>query len=98
MCCFFLIFMVLGPRAAIIFWWILEPGRWDRAFDTFIIPVLGFVFLPFTTLMWVAVAPFGNVEGWDWFWLALAVAGDIALWSGSYARRRDAPYYPTTYA
>ena len=98
MCCFLMTFMLLGPRAAIIFWWILEPGRWDRAFDTVIFPILGFVFLPFTTLMWVAVAPFGNVEGWDWAWLALAVFGDVAMWGGSYTRRQQVPYYPTTYA
>ena len=24
---------LLGPRAAIIIWWIAQPGRWDAAFS-----------------------------------------------------------------
>ena len=69
----------------------------DRAFDSFIWPVLGFIFLPWTTLMWVAVAPFGNVEGWDWAWLALGLLGDFLALSSSFAGRRQIPGYPVTY-
>ena len=81
MCLFFAI-LLLGPRIGILFWWIAEPGRWDAAFTTVIWPLLGFVFMPWTTLMFVAVAPFGNIAGWDWMWLAFAAFADIASWSG----------------
>jgi hypothetical protein len=97
MCCSLLLVMLLGPRALVLFWWILEPGRWDRAFDTVIVPILGFVFLPWTTLMFVAVAPFGNVEGWDWFWLAIGFVGDLVSLGGSFGGRRQVPYYPQSY-
>jgi hypothetical protein len=71
----------------IIFWWLINPSRWSSAFDTFIVPLIGFVFLPWTTLMFVAVAPFGNVAGADWLWLALAFFGDLMSLGGGYSRR-----------
>lgn len=92
MCLFFLV-LLTGPRVGIVFWWLVEPGRWSSAFDSFILPVLGFLLLPWTTLMFVAVAPFGNVAGDDWIWLALAFLLDISshLFSGAGSRRRGSP-------
>jgi hypothetical protein len=44
--------------------------------------------------MWVAVAPFGNVDGWDWFWLGLAVFADVIQVAGSsYGGRNRIPGY-----
>jgi hypothetical protein len=44
--------------------------------------------------MFVAVAPFGNVANWDWFWLALAFFLDIASWGSSgYGNRGRVPGY-----
>jgi hypothetical protein len=92
--CFLFTLIFLGPRAGIFFWWLVEPGRWSSAFSTALFPILGFIFLPWTTLMFVAVAPFGNVYGWDWFWLALAIMGDIAsLSSSAYGNRNRIPGY-----
>jgi hypothetical protein len=93
MCVFFTL-LLAGPRAAIIIWWLINPDRWDNAFDTFIWPLLGFIFLPWTTLMFVIVAPFGNVVGWDWFWLALAFFIDLSAWGSSgYGNRDRIPGY-----
>jgi hypothetical protein len=93
MCLFFTI-VFLGPRMGILFWWLVEPGRWDSAFSTALWPILGFIFMPWTTLMFVAVAPFGNVAGWDWFWLALTVVGDITMYlGGGYGNRNRIPGY-----
>ena len=44
--------------------------------------------------MFVAVAPFGNVEGWDWFWLGIGALGDIMSYGSSYSRRNQVPGYP----
>ena len=59
------------------------------AFPTFIWPLLGFVFLPWTTLMYVAVAPLG-VTGLDWLWLGLALVVDIGSYSGGCVRESRA--------
>ena len=37
----------------LLFAWIARPAMMHRAFSTFIIPCFGFMFLPFTTLMYV---------------------------------------------
>jgi hypothetical protein len=79
---------LLGPRVAIIVWGLAQPARWDLAFSTFVWPLLGFVFLPWTTLMYVAVAP-NDVTGLDWFWMVLAVVVDLASYSGGAYGNRD---------
>ncbi len=81
MCCLFSTLVLLGPRAAIFIWWLMEPARWGAAFDTYLWPIIGFFFLPLTTLMWVLVYP-GGVDGFDIVWLGLAVVLDVASWGG----------------
>ena len=81
MCCLFTALVLLGPRAVIVIWWLFEPLRWNAAFDTFIVPFLGFLFLPWTTLTFVAVSP-GGLEGLDVVWVGLAVVIDVAQWLG----------------
>jgi hypothetical protein len=81
MCCLFTTLVMAGPRAAIVIWWLLQPVRWSAAFDTFIWPMLGFLFFPFTTLMYVLVSP-GGIDGFDPVWLVLAVVLDVLSWTG----------------
>ena len=91
--CLFLTVLFAGPRLGIFFWWLFEPGRWSSAFSSAIIPVFGFIFLPWTTLMFVAVAPFGHVVGWDWLWLMMAFVVDLAQFGGAYRGRGSVPGY-----
>ena len=85
--CLFLTLLFFGPRMAIVVYWLGWPTRWDAAFSTFIVPFIGFLFLPWTTLMYVLVAP-GGVSSWDYLWIGLGVVADIAtLTSGGYGRR-----------
>ena len=81
MCCLFTTLLLIGPRAVIVLWWLAQPLRWSAAFDTFIVPFLGLLFLPWTTLMYVLVSPSG-VEGFDFLWLLLALLGDLGQWFG----------------
>ena len=92
MCCFLTALLFLGPRFAGILWWIFDSIRWNLAFSSWIWPVLGLIFLPFTTIMFVIVAPGGNVVGWDWLWLGLAVIIDIGSYTGGgYGNRNRIP-------
>ena len=70
MCCLFAALVMLGPRAAILVWWLIEPVRWNAAFDTFLWPLAGFLVAPWTTLMYVAVYPAG-INGFDYLWLGI---------------------------
>jgi hypothetical protein len=89
--CLLLILLLLGPRTAIFFWWLTSPERWDRAYDSFLVPFLGFVLAPWTTLAYVVVAPAG-VRGLDYLVLGIALLVDIGASGGGSdrARRRRA--------
>ena len=52
MCCLALTAGFLGPRIALFLWWIFGD-KVDLAFDTWIWPLLGLIFLPWTTLAYV---------------------------------------------
>ncbi len=56
MCCLISIASMLGPRLAILVWYLFRPERWQATFDTWIWPLLGSLFLPWTTLAYVLVA------------------------------------------
>ncbi len=70
--CLFALFAGLFPRVALVLVWI-TTDRVDRAFDSFILPLLGLFFLPLTTLVyalaWVPGVHLGNGR---WLWVALA--------------------------
>jgi hypothetical protein len=59
----------LFPRLALFIVWLARPARIDAAFDTFLLPLLGIIFLPFATLMYVllytpgAASPAGTGSG-----------------------------------
>ena len=91
MCCLIASLFMLGPRAAILVWWLLQPIRWSETFDTFLWPLLGFIFAPWTTLMYVAVYPAG-IDGFDYLCLAIGVAFDLFTWfGGGYSNRGRLP-------
>jgi hypothetical protein len=98
MCCAFLSLVILGPRIFGAFWWLFQPLRWEEAFRNFaqgdlwwIWPVLGIIFLPWTTIMFVIVAP-GGIVSWDWLWLGLMLVADIASYTGGFGRKRIPGY------
>ena len=68
-----------------------------RAFDTWILPVLGFFLLPWTTLAYVAFWSWGSgreVTGFEWFFVVLAFVIDLGAHgtgARSGAERRSAP-------
>ena len=92
MCCAFTTLVLLGPRFAGLIWWLVQPARWSLAFNGSLLwPVLGLIFLPWVTLMYVIVSPLG-IAGWDWLWLGLALFADIGFYAGGGFRRRVPGY------
>jgi hypothetical protein len=77
-------------RMFLIFFWIARPGMMNLAFSSFIIPCLGFLFLPFTTLMYVLlVQGVGRLDGLDYLWLFLAALIDVASIGAAGASNRN---------
>jgi hypothetical protein len=95
MCCFITSLFLLGPRFATLIWWLINPVRFNVAFSSFIWPILGVIFLPWTTLMYLIVwSPVTGVYGLDWLWLALAVLADLGTYAGGgYGNRDRIPGY-----
>jgi hypothetical protein len=94
--CLFAIFAGLFPRAADIILWIARPSYFSAAFGgSWFWPLLGIIFLPFTTLMYVLLwSPGVGLIGWDYLWLGMAVILDISHWASSaYANRNRMPGY-----
>jgi hypothetical protein len=91
--CLFAVVGGLFPRFALLLYWLARPLVVNAAFSTFIIPCLGFVFLPFTTLMYVLLwSSGGGIQGFDWVWLILAAVIDIVgAGSTGYANRNRIP-------
>ena len=52
-------------------------------------PILGILFLPFTTLMYVLLWSATGLTGWDWMWLILAVFLDLTHYAGTAYGGRD---------
>ena len=76
------------PRLALFILWVARPTRIDAAFDTFLLPLLGIIFLPFATLMYVLLyTPGRGLSGWDWFWVVIAALLDIGHWGAGVTQR-----------
>ena len=52
-CCIVSAIFGIGPRLGILIWYLLRPEVWRGTFETWIWPLLGALFLPWTTLAYV---------------------------------------------
>ena len=99
MCCVVTALILIGPRIAIVIWWLINSPRFREAFTTavwplyrtspfWIWPVLGTLFVPYTTLAYLLVFP-GGIAGLDWLWLAIGLFIDLSSHLGGGYRHRD---------
>jgi hypothetical protein len=88
--CLFAIFAGLFPRLALFIVWVARPALVAAAFNTWLVPLLGIIFLPFATLMYVILyTPGFGLAPWEWFWVVLAGIFDLAHLVTGIARRRE---------
>jgi hypothetical protein len=91
MCCFITSLLLVGPRLGLLVWWIINPIYVNAAYDHWIWGILGWIFLPWTTLMYIAIYP-GGIVGFDWILLGLGVFTDMFSYFGGYREREYIPY------
>ncbi|MGC9333822.1 MAG: hypothetical protein ACP5JJ_06735 [Anaerolineae bacterium] len=85
--CLFALLAAAAPRLALVLMWLFTPWV-GRAFDNFIVPLLGFIFLPLTTVVYVLAYPRG-LTVFEWILLIVAVIIDLGAYgSGAYGRRQ----------
>ena len=83
MCCAIAVLGLIGPRALVAFWWLVDPARWTLVFgNSALIPALGFLFLPWTTLMYVLFWAAGGLDFLGWLFVAVAFVADIGTYGG----------------
>jgi hypothetical protein len=93
--CLFAALFVTFPRVGLLIVWIFTP--WVKlAFDGWFWPLLGLIFLPFTTLTYVLVdvATVGNINFGGWLLVGLAALIDISHWAqAAYNRQNGVALY-----
>ena len=89
MCCLLTTLVFFGPRLGILVWWLIAPIYVSSAFgDRWLLIILSWAFIPWTTLMYIAIGG-APLVGFDWVWLILGVLADVASYSGGFYGNRD---------
>jgi hypothetical protein len=88
--CLIVLIGLLSPRLA-IFLLAIFTNDLSRAFDSWLVPLLGFFLLPWTTLVYTLLwTTSRHVYGIEWLFVGIAVMLDLgSLFGGSRYRRRD---------
>lgn len=86
--CLFLIIILAFPRLGLLLLFFFTHYL-DRAFNSILVLILGFIFLPLTTLVyaWMVNSAL-PVAGINLLWLAIAAVIDLGSLGGGYRRRR----------
>jgi hypothetical protein len=73
--------LAFWPRLFILGFWIFDR-QIGGAFGSWIIPAIGFVVLPWTTLAYALIWGVGSdvVSGWEWIVVAAAFLVDVGFW------------------
>jgi hypothetical protein len=81
---------LVGPRVTLFLLWLFS-NYLSRAYDSFLIPALGFIFLPWTTLAYAfAQNSLGGMSGLGLVVVILGVLVDIGILGGGARQRRGA--------
>jgi hypothetical protein len=82
--CLLALFALISPRLALFFVAIFSNVL-SHAFDSWIIPLLGFFLLPWSTLAYAAFWDWGaghHVTGFEWLFIVLAFLVDLGSYGG----------------
>jgi hypothetical protein len=86
--CLFLILTLLFPRVALVLLFLFTHYL-QRAFHSILLLILGFIFLPFTTLVYAwMVNSHLPTAGINLLFLLIAVLADLGVLGHGYSRRQ----------
>ena len=88
--CVVALLAIISPRLALFAIWLFS-NLLDRAYDGWIVPLLGFFLLPWTTLVYAIMWDVGTngVEGIEWLFVILAFVIDLGSYGGGRRYRRS---------
>jgi len=94
MCCVVATLLTLGPRLALLVWWLIDAVRFHTAWGTvrvpegflsslpgWLLPLLACLILPWTSLAFLVVFQ-GGIVGLDWLWLGVGLFLDLGTHGG----------------
>jgi hypothetical protein len=86
--CLLALLALISPRLA-LFALFLLTNILDRAYDSWLLPLIGFFLLPWTTLAYAIMWDTGTrtVDGFEWFIVILAFLADLASYAGGRSYR-----------
>ena len=87
--CLVALLALISPRLALVALW-LFGSLLSRAFDSWLVPLIGFFLLPWTTLAYAVMWDTGSrgVHNFDWFVVILAFLVDLGSYLGGDRARR----------
>ncbi|MEA2365025.1 MAG: hypothetical protein QOE69_246 [Thermoleophilaceae bacterium] len=90
--CLVALLALISPRLALVAMFLFSHML-DRAYDSWLLPLVGFFLLPWTTLAYALMWDLGTakINGFEWFVVILAFLADLASYAGgrSYRSSRD---------
>ena len=86
--CAILLAALLGPRVINVVWWLLDSERWASAFNGPLVPILGILVLPWTTLAYVLVAQ-GGLTGLEFIVVVIGFFADLGTYGSSAYTNKD---------
>jgi hypothetical protein len=86
--CAILLAALLGPRAINVVWWLLDSERWNTTFSGPLVPILGILVLPWTTLAYVLVAQ-GGLTGLEFIVVVIGFFADLGTYGSSAYKNKD---------
>jgi len=88
MCCVLALLAFFGPRLVLFLLWLFTTYL-SRAFDGLLLPLLGFLFLPWTTIAWaIAQNEFSGASGLGLLVIVIGFLLDIGVLGGGARGRR----------
>lgn len=96
--CLLVLGFSVAPRVMLALAWLFSD-RWQVVWSgEWLAPLLGIIFLPYTTIMYLLVWAPNGIQGWDWIWIALGLILDVMHWGQWLEKRRQVPGYSTATA
>ncbi|HLL86715.1 MAG TPA: hypothetical protein VK387_05350 [Thermoleophilaceae bacterium] len=89
--CLVAVLALISPRLALVVLWLFSDLL-SAAFQSWLIPLIGFFVLPWTTLAYAGMWALGRgsaVTGFEWFLVVLAFVVDLGSYLGGRRARGD---------
>jgi hypothetical protein len=87
--CLAVVLAFISPRLALVALWLFSDIL-SRSMDSWLLPLIGFFLLPWTTLAFAVMWDLGTnaVTGFEWFVVGLAFLADLGSYFGGERARR----------